>query len=91
MAAAYVADGIRVNLLQPGLTDTPMAARAATDPATMAYATRKQPLTGPLIDPADIARAAIFFLSDESRAITGQTLAVDGGWSVVSTSAEPGT
>ena len=30
----------------------------------------------------DIADAALFLLSDEARAITGQCLAVDGGWSV---------
>ena len=38
MAAAYARDGIRVNVLAPGLTDTPMAARAAADPATVAFA-----------------------------------------------------
>jgi enoyl-[acyl-carrier-protein] reductase (NADH) len=42
-----------------------------------------------MLDPGEVAPAAIYFLSDESRAVTGQTLAVDGGWSIVSTSAEP--
>ena len=50
MAAAYARDGIRVNVLAPGLTDTPMAARAAADPATVAFAGRKQPLTGGFVD-----------------------------------------
>jgi NAD(P)-dependent dehydrogenase (short-subunit alcohol dehydrogenase family) len=76
-----------VNLLVPGLTDTPMSARAAANPAIVAYAARKQPLAGALLDPDDVARAALFFLSPESRAVTGQSLAVDGGWSIVSTSA----
>jgi NAD(P)-dependent dehydrogenase (short-subunit alcohol dehydrogenase family) len=89
MAAAYVRDGIRVNLLVPSLTDTPMAARAAGDAAILDYTARKQPLAGPLLDPDDVAKAALFFLSDESGAVTGQSLAVDGGWSIVSTSAEP--
>jgi NAD(P)-dependent dehydrogenase (short-subunit alcohol dehydrogenase family) len=84
MAATYVNDRIRVNLLVPSLTDTPMATRAAADPATLAYTARRQPLAGPMLDPDEVAKAAIFFLSDESRAVTGQTLAVDGGWSVVS-------
>ena len=35
-----------------------------------------------------MAHAAIYFLSDESRAVTGQLLKVDGGWSVVSVSPE---
>ena len=89
MAATYLDDRIRVNLLVPSLTDTPMSARAAGDPAIVEYAGRKQPLAGPLLDPSEVANAAIFFLSSESRAVTGQSLAVDGGWSIVSTSAEP--
>lgn len=88
MAATYLADRIRVNLLVPSLTDTPMSARAAGDPAILEYTGRKQPLAGPLLDADDVAKAAIFFLSSESRAVTGQSLAVDGGWSIVSTSAE---
>jgi enoyl-[acyl-carrier-protein] reductase (NADH) len=35
-----------------------------------------------MIDPDDIASAALFLLSDEAGAITGQVLNVDGGWSV---------
>lgn len=89
MAATYIGDRIRVNLLVPALTDTSMATRAAADPHILEYAARKQPLAGPMLDPDEVAKAAIFFLSDESRAVTGQTLAVDGGWSIVSTTAEP--
>ena len=44
MAASYVGDRIRVNALAPGLTATPMAARAAADSAITAFAARKQPL-----------------------------------------------
>ena len=87
-AAYYAAHGIRVNGLAPALTDTPMAARAAADPATVAFARRKQPLANGLIDPMDVARAALFLLSDDALRVTGQLLAVDGGWSV--TSVEPG-
>ena len=89
MAATYLGDRIRVNLLIPSLTDTPMAARAAGDPTIMEYTTRKQPLAGALLDPDEVAQAATFFLSSESRAVTGQSLKVDGGWSITSTSAEP--
>ena len=89
MAATYLADRIRVNLLAPSLTDTPMSTRAAGDPAILEYTARKQPLAGSLLDADDVARAAIFFLSSESSAVTGQSLAIDGGWSIVSTSAEP--
>lgn len=88
MAATYLGDGIRVNLVAPSLTATPMARRAAGDPHILEYAARKQPLAGPMLDPDEVAKAAIYFLSDESRAVTGQSLAVDGGWSIVSTTAE---
>jgi NAD(P)-dependent dehydrogenase (short-subunit alcohol dehydrogenase family) len=89
MAATYIADRIRVNLVAPSLTDTPMATRAASSEHILEYAARKQPLAGPMLDPDEVAKAAIYFLSDESRTVTGQYLAVDGGWSIVSTTAEP--
>ena len=89
MAATTLPDGIRVNIVAPSLTRTPMALRAATDPPILAYARRKQPLAGEMLDPDEVAQAALFFLSDESRAVTGQLLKVDGGWSVTSVSPEP--
>jgi NAD(P)-dependent dehydrogenase (short-subunit alcohol dehydrogenase family) len=88
MAATYLPDRIRVNVVAPGLTATPMAARAAGDASIRAYASRKQPLAGALMDPDEVAHAAVYFLSDESRAVTGQVLKVDGGWSIASVSPE---
>ena len=65
-----------------------MAARAARRPSGSArYTARKQPLAGEMLDPDEVAHAAVYFLSDESRAVTGQLLKVDGGWSVVSVGA----
>lgn len=82
MASFYAPMGIRVNAVAPGLVDTPMAQRAAQDPDIVAFAARKQPLAGGLLEATDIAEAGVFLLADESRTITGQTIAVDGGWSV---------
>ena len=82
MAAYYAPQRIRVNAVAPSLTRTPMAGRAASDPATVAFAGWKQPLVGGLLEPEDIADAAAFLLSAEARAITGQVLKVDGGFSV---------
>jgi NAD(P)-dependent dehydrogenase (short-subunit alcohol dehydrogenase family) len=89
MAAAYATRGIRVNAVAPGLTDTPMATRAASDAAIRAYARDKQPLAGEMMDPDEVAHAAVYLLSDESRAVTGQLLKIDGGWSVRSVSPGP--
>jgi len=82
-AAFYAAQGIRFNVLAPGLVDTRMAQRAMGDPVIMAFIRSKQPLDGGRIGhPSDLDAAAVFFLSDASSFVTGQVLSVDGGWSV---------
>ena len=74
--------GIRVNVIAPGLVRTPMSQRAQSDPGILELMKDKQPLAGDLLDPAEVARAAMFLLGDESRHITGEVLSVDAGWSV---------
>jgi meso-butanediol dehydrogenase/(S,S)-butanediol dehydrogenase/diacetyl reductase len=81
MAARYAPEGIRVNVLCPGLIRTPMSTRAQQDPAVRALLPALQPLTGDFGEPEDVAAAALFLLSDESRFVTGAVLPVDGGWS----------
>jgi NAD(P)-dependent dehydrogenase (short-subunit alcohol dehydrogenase family) len=81
-AAYYAGHGIRFNAIAPGLVRTPMSERAGSDPVTMEYAARKQPLAGGFVEPEEIASLASFFLSDDAAMITGQVIAVDGGWSV---------
>ncbi|MCB1246634.1 MAG: SDR family oxidoreductase, partial [Acidimicrobiia bacterium] len=82
MAAYYAPHGIRVNVIAPGLVRTPMSERAAADPAIVAFAERKQPLVGGMLEPNQVVPLAAFLLSDDAIAITGQSIAVDGGWSV---------
>ncbi len=82
MAAYYVRDGIRVNAVAPALTNSRMSVRAAADASTQALAAHRQPLSRGFLPPEDVADAALFLLSRESRSITGQVLLVDGGWSV---------
>ncbi len=83
IAAFYAPSNIRCNVLAPALVATPMSQRAQSDEELLAYVSTKQPLDGGRIGlPSDLDGAAVFFLSDESRFVTGQVLAVDGGWSV---------
>jgi NAD(P)-dependent dehydrogenase (short-subunit alcohol dehydrogenase family) len=83
LAAHYADNGIRINLICPGLVATPMSERAQTDASIMGYIQSKQPLDGGRIGmPEDLDEAAAFLLSDAANFITGQVLSVDGGWGV---------
>ena len=82
-AARYASENIRFNVLAPALVDTPMARRSSADEDIMQYIGSKQPLDGGRIGrPDDLDAAVVYFLSDASRFVTGQVLAVDGGWTV---------
>lgn len=81
IASYYAKQNIRANVLAPALVETPMAQRAAGDPQILSFIATKQPLDGGRISqPADCDGAAVFLLSDAARFVTGQVLAVDGGW-----------
>ncbi|HEV8293393.1 MAG TPA: SDR family oxidoreductase [Tepidisphaeraceae bacterium] len=82
-AAYYASSNIRVNALAPALVATPMSERAQADAEILQFIATKQPLDGGRIgQPADLDAAAVFFMSDQSKFVTGQVLAVDGGWTV---------
>jgi NAD(P)-dependent dehydrogenase (short-subunit alcohol dehydrogenase family) len=82
-AACYASENIRVNAIAPGLVETPMARRAASSAEILAFVRTKQPLSGGRIGtPGDYDGAAVFLLSDESCFMTGQTVVIDGGWTV---------
>ena len=86
IAAAYARQGIRVNVIAPSLVATRMSARAQGDPAILGYLAARQPLAGGPLDADAVTGTALHLLSDEARMVTGQIVAVDGGWSV----SEPG-
>lgn len=78
MAMAYAGVGIRVNVICPGLIDTPMSERARSDAETMARLRELQPLTGEPGRPEDVAGAAVYLAG--APFVTGAVLTVDGGW-----------
>lgn len=83
IASYYAKEGIRANVVAPALVETPMSERAAANDRIMGYVRSKQPLDGGRIGvPEDLDAAVLYLLSDESKYVTGQVLAVDGGWSV---------
>ena len=83
IAAYYAKNNIRVNVIAPALVETPMAQRAAGDQTIQAFIRTKQPLDGGRIGlPQDLDGAVTLLLSDQGRFISGQVLAVDGGWGI---------
>ena len=86
-AAEYAPRRIRVNAILPGLMDTPMAKQSAlrnhgVSEAGLDEAWQKRVARIPMGwmgDAWDVAKAAVFLASEESRFITGQCLTVDGG------------
>ncbi len=82
MASYYASHKIRVNVIAPSLISTPMSQRAQTNSEILDLMKSKQPLVEDLISAEDVARAALFLLSDEARVITGDVLTVDAGWCV---------
>ena len=86
IAADYVTQGIRCNAICPGTVDSPSLAdrlRATGDEAAAraAFAAR-QPM-GRLGRPDEIAALAVYLASAESAFVTGQAIAIDGGWTNV--------
>ncbi|WP_134724224.1 SDR family oxidoreductase [Paracoccus luteus] len=86
IAADYVTQGIRCNAICPGTVDSPSLTdrlRATGDEtaARTAFVAR-QPM-GRLGQPDEIAALAVYLGSDESGFVTGQAIAIDGGWSNV--------
>lgn len=83
IASYYAPHNIRVNVIAPALIATPSSQRAANDDDIMNFVSTKQPLDGGRIGtPEDTDGLAVFLFSDQSKFITGQVIAVDGGWSV---------
>lgn len=86
-AAGYGRDGIRVNCIRIGFSETPLIrlglerryALPEEQDAAMNKSRAKVPLRNEHGDPFDVANAAVFLASDEAKHLTGIILGVDGG------------
>ncbi len=88
MARELGPQGIRVNSVAPGAVETPMTVGPRGDVSReervqmMVRLTERTPL-GRIGQPDDIAHAALYLASDEASFVTGQVLAVDGGYTAL--------
>jgi NAD(P)-dependent dehydrogenase (short-subunit alcohol dehydrogenase family) len=78
MAVTYASEGIRCNVVAPGLIATPMSRRAQDDPRIRARLPELQPLSGDFGTPEDVAAACLYLAT--APFVTGAVLTVDGGW-----------
>ena len=82
VAMEYVKEGIRANTISPGAGRTPMHAELIEHDKEVWKEVENGIPMGRACYPEDIAHAALFFASDDSKYITGANLMVDGGWTV---------
>lgn len=80
-AEAWSAHGVTCNTLVPGFVMTPLNSRLSSDPATVA-ALAERTMVGRNGEAGDFAGAAVFLAGTSSAYITGQTIFLDGGFSV---------
>lgn len=81
-AATYAAQGVRINAVAPGMTETPMTANMLKLPAMREGAARQYPLGG-IQSAEQVADVMAFLLGEGAARLTGQILAVDGGFTTV--------
>ncbi len=81
-AATYASLGLRVNVVAPGMTDTPLTAGMLRLDAMREGAGRQYPLGG-VQTATQVADTVVWLLSDHAERITGQVIAVDGGFTTV--------
>ena len=82
LAAQWARQGVRVNALAPGWFETEMTADMFADEKAMTLVRRKTPMARPGL-PGELDGALVYLASDASSFVTGQVLAVDGGWTAI--------
>ncbi|MEV0664053.1 SDR family NAD(P)-dependent oxidoreductase [Actinomadura luteofluorescens] len=78
-ALDHVADGVRVNAVSPGATDTPMSLLPGESPAGRAERMRASAPSGRVSETAEVAETILWLASDASSHVVGHDLVIDGG------------
>ncbi len=81
MALEWAAQGVTVNAIGPGPTETPMTQGGDRSGAALSAFLQRSPI-GRRLEPDEVAGAVVFLASAEAGAVNGHLLVVDGGWSV---------
>ncbi|MCA9839528.1 MAG: 3-oxoacyl-ACP reductase FabG [Trueperaceae bacterium] len=81
LALEWAQHGIRVNAVAPTFIKTPGTRKWLNDDAFIASVKARIPL-GDVGEPQDVASAVVFLASEGARMITGETLMIDGGWTI---------
>ena len=82
LAVEWSPHGVRINCIAPGFIATDMSTKAlGNDPERKKRVLARTPM-GKLGEPSDVANAALFLASSQSKYITGVVLPVDGGNSI---------
>jgi NAD(P)-dependent dehydrogenase (short-subunit alcohol dehydrogenase family) len=83
LAAEWAPLGIRVNAIAPTFTRTPLAEAMLESNPDLRKAVSEKILLGRPAEPEEMAMPVVFLLSSAAAMITGHTLVVDGGWTIV--------
>jgi len=83
LATEWARQGIRVNAVAPGYVATALVTTLAEKGAINAAAIAQRTPLGRMAEPDEIAETIFFLASPAASYVTGATLAVDGGWSVL--------
>ena len=81
-AAEFGPAGVRVNVIAPGVVETPLTAQIKDNPDWYGAYAAKSAL-GRWSRPEELAGAVVYLASDASTFVTGSVLTVDGGWTAV--------
>lgn len=84
LAAELAFQNVRVNVVAPSLTDTPLASHLLSTPEKREASAKRHPL-GKIGTPEDIGKLITFLLSEDSKWMTGQVIGIDGGMGTLKT------